>query len=454
MPRKKIREYENITIEKFEFPNNGICFIEDRKVKVKNAIPGQKVDLRVQRKRTGDRGKIINIKEKSNIEIEPKCVDFELCGGCTFQNISYDEELKIKENMVLDLFSKNNISYENYLGINPSPNKEEYRNKMEYSFGDESIGGKLALGMRKRNSQYEVVTSKHCNIVNEDYRKILDYTLNFFKDSEDTFYHKMRHDGTLRHLLVRQGFFTNEIIIGLVTTSELKSDLNEFRNGLLNLNLKSEIKGIYNIVNDGLADMVQADELKVLYGNTYFYDELLGLKFKINIFSFFQTNSQGAEELYKIVHSFIGDTKDKVIFDLYCGTGTISQIVSTHAKKVIGVEIVEEAIEDAKQNCKINNITNTEFIAGDVLKVLDEIKDKPDIIILDPPRNGINEKALHNIINYDVDNIIYVSCKPTSLVRDLKIFQDNGYNVVDLKLQDLFARTYHVESVVLLSKEK
>ncbi len=454
MARKKIREYEDIIIEKFEFPNNGVAYIDERKVKIKNAIPGQKVDLRVQRKRKGDRGTVISLKEKSNIEIEPKCKDFALCGGCTFQNISYEDELKLKEKMVIDLFEKNNISFEKYEGINPAPNKEEYRNKMEYSFGDESKDGDLALGMRKRNSQYEVVTSKHCNIVNEDYRKILNYTLNFFKDSEDNFYHKMRRVGTLRHLLVRQGFFTNEIIIGLVTTSGVKSNLNEFKEGLLALDLKSEIKGIYNIVNDGLADTVQADKLNVLHGDTYFYDKLLGLKFKINIFSFFQTNSQGAEELYKIVHEFIGDTKDKVIFDLYCGTGTISQIVSTHAKKVVGVEIVEEAVEDAKENCKINNIDNVEFIASDVLKVIDNMKDKPDIIILDPPRNGINEKALYSIIKYDVDNIIYVSCKPSSLVRDLKIFQENGYKVDKVQLQDMFPRTYHVETVCLLTKEK
>ncbi len=453
MPRKKIREYENIIIEKFEFPNNGVAYIDERKVKIKNAIPGQKVDLRVQRKRKGDRGTVINVKEKSKIEIEPKCEDFYLCGGCTFQNIYYEDELKLKEKMVLDLFKKSNIEYKNYLGINPAPNESEYRNKMEYSFGDESKGGELSLGMRKRNSQYEVVTSKHCNIVNEDYRKVLDYTLKFFKNSEDRFYHKMLRTGTLRHLLVRQGFFTNEIIIGLVTTSGIKSNLNYFKDGILNLNLKSEVKGIYNIINDGLSDTVQADELRVLHGDTYFYEKLLDLKFKINIFSFFQTNSEGAEELYKIVHNFIGDTKDKVIFDLYCGTGTISQIVSAHAKKVVGVEIVEEAVEDAKENCKINNINNVEFIAGDVLKVINSMNDKPDIIILDPPRNGINEKALHSIINYGAENIIYVSCKPSSLVRDLSILKENGYVVEKLKLQEMFPRTYHVETVCLITKK-
>ncbi len=453
MARKKIREYENILIEKFEFPNNGICYIDERKVKVKNAIPGQKVDLKVARKRKGDKGQVTEIREKSNIEIEPKCEDFGKCGGCTFQNIEYKTELDLKEKMVLDLFERENLKIGEYVGINPAPSSEEYRNKMEYSFGDEGLDSDLALGMRKRNSQYEVVTSKKCNIVTEDYRSILDYTLEFFKNTDEEFYHKMRHTGTLRHLLVRCGHFTNQIIIGLVTTSGLKADLDKFKNGLLNLNLKSEIKGIYNIVNDGLADIVKADELKVLYGDTYFYEELLGLKFKVNIFSFFQTNSKGAEELYKIVHDFIGDTQDKVIFDLYCGTGTISQIVSTHAKKVVGVEIVEEAIEDAKENCRINNINNVEFIAGDVLKVIEDITDKPDIIILDPPRNGINEKALHHIINFGVDNMIYVSCKPTSLVRDLKILQENGYEVKKVKLQDMFPRTYHIETVCLLTRK-
>lgn len=453
MSRGKIKEYEDIKIESFEFPNMGVCTANGRKVLVKNAIPGQVVDIRVKKAKKGDKGTVINIKEKSNIEIEPKCVDFGLCGGCTFQHIEYEEELKIKEKVVLNLFEKNNLEVGEYLGIEKSPKENEYRNKMEYSFGDETKGGELALGMRKRNSYYEVVTSKKCNIIDEDYRKILNITLDFFKKTKETFYHKNNEAGGLRHLLVRKGQFSNELIVGLVTKYGLdKEMLEDFKNVILESNIESEIKGIYNIVNKGLADVVVADELNVLYGETFFYEEILGLKFKINIFSFFQTNSSGAEKLYGKVNDFIGDTKDKIIFDLYCGTGTIAQIVSKCAKKVIGVEIIEEAIEDAKENCKINNISNVEFICGDVLKVIVDIKDKPDIIILDPPRNGIQEKALNKIIDYGVENIIYVSCKPTSLIRDLKILSQKGYKVKKLAIQDMFPKTYHMETVVLLEK--
>ncbi len=452
MSRKKIREYEEIEIKGFKFPNNGICYVNDREVKIKNAIPGQIVDIRVKKSRKGDKGQVINLRKKSEMEIEPVCEDFGMCGGCTFQHIKYEDELKIKEKMVLGLFQ--NIEIGEYLGINESPTSEQYRNKMEYSFGDESKEGELALGMRKRNSYYEVVTSKKCNIVDNDYRTILTSVLEYFKNSGETFYHKNKQTGCLRHLLVRKGDNTGEIIIGLVTKYGLDEKLLEgFKKILLDLTLKSEIKGIYNIVNKGVADVVQADELNILYGDTFFYEKLLDLKFKVNIFSFFQTNSKGAEALYEIVNDFIGDTKDKTIFDLYCGTGTISQIVSKRAKKVIGVEIVEEAIKDAKENCKINNITNVDFICGDVLKVIEEIKDKPDIIILDPPRNGIHEKALNIIINYGVKNIIYVSCKPTSLLRDIEIFNKNGYEVKKLQLQDMFPKTYHVETVVLLEKK-
>ena len=191
---------------------------------------------------------------------------------------------------------------------------------------------------------------------------------------------------------------------------------------------------------------------KILYGNDYFYENLLGLKFKISAFSFFQTNSKGAEKLYSVVREYAGDTSGKVVFDLYCGTGTIGQIMSEGSKKVIGIEIVEEAVEAAKINAELNGITNCEFIAGDVLKKVDELEDKPDLIIVDPPRDGINPKAILKIIDFGAEEIVYVSCKPTSLARDLQVFEANGYKTVKVKCVDMFPRTQHVETVVLLAK--
>lgn len=201
-----------------------------------------------------------------------------------------------------------------------------------------------------------------------------------------------------------------------------------------------------------------SDETDILYGKDYFYEELLGMKFKVSEFSFFQTNSLGAEVLYNTAREYIGELTgedgkaDKVLFDLYSGTGTIAQMLSPVAKEVVGVEIVEEAVEAAKDNAKLNGIDNCRFIAGDVLKVLDDVTEKPDFIVLDPPRNGIHPKALMKIIEYGVDKLLYISCKPTSLARDLEVFLENGYKVDKLCCVDMFPGTVHVETVVLMSR--
>ena len=219
------------------------------------------------------------------------------------------------------------------------------------------------------------------------------------------------------------------------------------------LNLEAELCGVLHIINDGLADIVQSDETRILYGQEYIYEELLGLKFKISVFSFFQTNSLGAEVLYSKARDYIGDTKDLTVFDLYSGTGTIAQIIAPVAKKVVGVEIVEEAVHAAKENAELNGLDNCEFIAGDVLKVIDDIKDKPDMIILDPPRDGINPKALQKIIDFGVDKMVYISCKPTSLARDLEVLQQQGYKVEKASAVDMFPGTVHVETVVKLHRK-
>ena len=216
-------------------------------------------------------------------------------------------------------------------------------------------------------------------------------------------------------------------------------------------------KGVLHTQNDSVADVVKNEGTDVLYGDSYFYEELLGLKFKITPFSFFQTNSLGAEVLYETAREFIlGDDKDslngKTVYDLYSGTGTIAQLMASVCKEVVGVEIVEEAVCAAKENAALNGLDNCKFIAGDVLKVLDEIEEKPDYIILDPPRDGIHPKAIGKIIEYGVDNMVYISCKPTSLARDLQIFMDRGYRVEKICCVDMFPNTYHVETVVLLSK--
>ena len=326
---------------------------------------------------------------------------------------------------------------------------------MEFSFGDEVKDGPLSLGMHKRGSFYDIVFVRECQLVDEDYRKILNTTLDYFTQKGTSYYHRMRHEGYLRHLLVRKAQKTGEILIALITTTQEDQDLQPYVDALLALPLQGKITGVLHTKNDSVADVVQSDETVLLYGQDYFYEELLGLNFKISQFSFFQTNSLGAEVLYETAREFLGDISDdgrndKTVFDLYSGTGTIAQLLAPVAGKVIGVEIVEEAVKAARENAKLNNLNNCEFIAGDVLKVIGDIKEKPDFIVLDPPRDGIHPKALQHIIDYQVDRIVYISCKPTSLARDLDIMIEQGYRMERVVAIDQFPGTGHVESVVLM----
>ena len=457
---KKGVEYTGV-VTKVTFPNKGeVDCGEDGVASVKGTLPGQKVKFVVSKKRSGKaQGRLKEIIEKSPMEdVEPNCPHFGDCGGCSYQTMSYENQLKLKEDMVkgiLDNAIKGDYQFEGILG---SPVQWGYRNKMEFSFGDEFKDGPLALGMHKKNSFHDIVTVDNCKIVDRDYNIILRCVLDYCAKKELPFYHKLRHEGYVRHLLVRRTTKTKELLVAIVTTSdaemEKKADLMSLVEEIKALDLSAKLCGVIHIINDGLADVVQSDETRILYGNEYVYEELLGLKFKISVFSFFQTNSLGAEVLYSKAREYIGETKDKLIFDLYSGTGTIAQILAPVAKKVVGVEIIEEAVEAAKVNASLNNLDNCEFIAGDVLKVIDDLQDKPDLIVLDPPRDGINPKALQKIIDFGVDRMVYISCKPTSLARDLEMLQEQGYKVEKACAVDMFPGTVHVETVVLLSQQK
>ena len=454
---KKGQVFEGV-IEKVAFPNKGHITVDGKTVIVKNGVPGQKVRFSVNKVRSGRaEGRILEVLEKSPLECEPVCPHFADCCGCTYQNLSYEEQLHLKETQVKELLDGaiRDFGYEYvFEGIKESPNHYDYRNKMEFSFGDEVKDGPLALGMHKRGSFYDIVTVDGCRLTDGDFRKILRATLDYFTELGTPFYRKLQHTGCLRHLLVRKAARTGQILVSLVTTSQMDVDLEGWKETLLKLPLEGSFAGILHTINDSLADVVQSDRTEVLYGEEYFYEELLGLRFRISTFSFFQTNSLGAEVLYDTARSYVGDTKDQVIFDLYSGTGTIAQMLAPVAKKVIGVEIVEEAVKAAGENAKLNGLTNCEFIAGDVLKMLDTISDRPDFIVLDPPRDGIHPKALKRIIDYGVDRMIYISCKPTSLARDLEMLQGYGYRVERACCVDMFPWSANVETVVLLSQQK
>lgn len=478
---KKGQVYEGRVL-RVEFPNKGIINVDDRRVIVKNSIPGQKNRFLVNKIRKGRaEGRLLEVLERSPLETrEPACSVFGDCGGCTYHTLAYEQQLELKKEQVKGLIDQvcDNYVFEGIIG---SPVEWAYRNKMEFSFGDEYKDGPLSLGLHKRASFHDILVTDDCAIVDEDYNRILASVLDYFRRRGVAYYHKLTRKGYLRHLVVRKAVKTGEILINLVTTSQLchkgnselaldgilvreldreeldteveKKLLDGLVSILTSLELEGSIAGILHSYNDSKADVVQSDKTVILYGRGYIYEELLGLRFKISAFSFFQTNSIGAEVLYKKAREYVGNTKDKNIFDLYSGTGTIAQLLAPVAGKVTGVEIVEETVEAAKENASLNGLSNCEFIAGDVLKVLDGLSDKPDIIMLDPPRDGVHPKALGKIIDYGVDRIVYISCKPTSLVRDLEMLQEGGYKVEKVCAVDMFPQTVHVETICLMSKK-
>ena len=446
------------TIEKVEFPNKGVVTVaeEGKSVIVKNGIPGQKVKFCVNKfKRGNAEGRLLEVLEKSPLETrKPVCSIFPACGGCMYQTMSYEAQMEMKAEQVKNILDEAVDGEYLFEGVKASPKEFAYRNKMEFSFGDEYKDGPLTLGLHKKGSTYDVLTASDCKLVHDDMTKILNCVLEYFKERNVSYYKKMQHTGYLRHLLLRRGDRTGEILVNLVTTTQEEHDMSPLKEALLNLELEGKIVGFLHILNDSLSDVVKSDETRIIYGQDYFYEKLLNLEFKITPFSFFQPNSRGAEVLYSTVRDYIGDINDMTVFDLFSGTGTIAQVLAPVAKQVIGVEIIEEAVEAAKENAAYNGLSNCKFIAGDVFKVLDEIEEKPDVIVLDPPRDGIHPKALPKILDYGVDKIVYISCKVTSLARDLEMIQARGYEVVKSVAVDQFCQTVHVETVVLLSHKK
>ena len=466
---KKGLDYIGV-VERVDFPNKGFVRVipeseenaadAEIRVTIKGVIEGQKVKFRLTKLHMSSKkgeGRLLEVLTPAPQEVKAPCELFGTCGGCAYQSLPYEAQLALKEEQIRRLMDAVITEPYEFMPIRRSPQPLHYRNKMEFSFGNEYKDGPLSLGLHKKGSFYDVLTTDACQIVHEDYNLILREVLACAKETGLAHFHKITHKGYFRHLVVRRGLKTGEILVNLVTSSDTgtldeEAFLKNLCDRLLALPLEGKFAGIIHSRNNSLADVVVSEKTTVLYGKDHFYEELLGLKFRITPFSFFQTNSLGAEVLYSTAREFIGEVDGKLVFDLYSGTGTIAQMVASVARKVIGVEIIEEAVEAAKENAAGNGLSNCEFIAGDVLKMLDTIEERPDMIILDPPRDGINPKALDKIINYGVDHLVYISCKPTSLQRDLVTLQERGYRVVKVCPVDEFPMTAHTETVCLLSK--
>lgn len=449
----KRKDQVEFTIEETAFGGKAYGRIGDVRIQVKHGIKGQRVRGFITKIRGNQaEARIIEVLSPSPLEDQKTCGHYEFCGGCAQQSVSYENQLKEKDRQVKELFQEAGIVPGEWQPIVGSPAIFDYRNKMEFSFGDEEKGGALSLGMHKRGRHHDIVTVDQCLIMDRDYRQILTTVLNYFRELNVPYYHTMRHQGYLRHLVVRKAHYTGEIMVNLVTTTQLTLDLTPLVEQLKGLALDGVLTGVLHTFNDNLSDTVQSDRMEVLFGRDYIIEHLLGLQFKISPFSFFQTNTLGAEKLYSVVRDYVGEGAHKTIFDLYCGTGTIGQILASNAKEVYGIELIEEAVEAARENAKLNGLDNCHFIAGDVRLKVKELSKNPDLIVLDPPRAGVHPKALQDVIAFGAKDLVYVSCNPKTLVMDLKELVKAGYEIKKARCVDMFPHTVHVESVVLMSR--
>ena len=481
MKRKEVGE---ALIERVDYPNKGRFRLPETGEKgiVKNVIPGQKVSFRVYKKHKETVfGNRLEVLEKSPLETrEPFCDQFGKCGGCLYQTLPYETQLKMKaeqvQNLLKEVLSEDSI----FDGIKGSPHELGYRNKLDLSFGDEVIGGPLTLGMHKTGTRYTVLDADTCKLAHPDMTTILKEVRAYCTKEQLPFYNKLRHEGFLRYLMLRRSETTGEILVLLAVSSQMSHDFTPLAERLCALNLTGSIAGVFLAIDDRYADALIADEVHCLYGRDYFYETILGLRFKVTLFSFFQTNTAGAEVLYDMVRRYVrshaacgsaepkggivspGETAETdragtdtlpVLYDLFCGTGTIAQVLAQEAKQVYGIELIEEAVEAASKNAALNELDNCMFYAGDVFETLPAIPEKPDFVILDPPREGVHEKALKLINGYGINGMVYISCKASSFVSDMRFLKENGWKIVRYCLVDLFPETHHVETVVLMSRK-
>lgn len=380
------------------------------------------------------------------------CPIAEYCGGCTYQGVAYEKQRADKENIIRENLRKYKVDENVFEGLASAVNEYRYRNKMEYTFGDFTIGGELTLGMHKKKHFMSIVTCDACQLVPMDFNRVLRATLDFCIEKGYTFYHKKSHQGLLRNLVVRHGVKTNELLVNIVTTTEDGFDEDAYLDMLKSLNFDNKLVGVLRTFNDSIADAVINEGVKILYGRDYYNEEILGLKFKVNAFSFFQTNIKAIERLYSEALALIPDIDSKIVYDLYCGTGTISQLMASKAGKVYGIEIVQDSIDAAVENAKMNNIENCHFICGDVKSKLDEVNEKPDMIVVDPPRMGMHDKVVEMLASFGIEQILYISCNPKTMAINLEKFLELGYKPQIIKAYDNFAKTKHCECITLMSR--
>ena len=468
MRRKKNKEFNNITIERVGSKGKSIGTADDGKtIIIDGGAPGDIVNiLTTKQRKSYYQGKITEFHKYSEIRTQPKCEHFGVCGGCKWQHITYSEQLKFKEDEVKNnLVRIGNLTLPKITPIKGAINSYFYRNKMEYSFSDSRwlsleeikskkiIKEKNALGFHIPGMWNKVVDINKCWL-QEDITNTLRNTIKDFSIKHSIpFFNHSKQTGDLRTLMIRTTS-TNEVMVLIQFYSDNKNN----RELLLDFLIKEfpNINSLLYVINNKANDTIYDQEVKTYFGNSFITEKMEGLEFKINAKSFYQTNSDQAYELYKIVREISNLKKTDIVYDLYTGTGTIALFISKNVKKVVGIEAVPDAIDAAKENAINNKILNTDFHVGDMKSVFNDefikLNGNPDVIITDPPRDGMHKKVIQQIKNISPKKIIYVSCNSATQARDLELLKDQ-YNIMNSQAVDMFPQTHHVENVVLLKKK-
>ena len=446
---EKNKEYKVKIIDN-GYEGEGIAKIDNFTIFIKGAIKDEICKIVITKvNKSFAFGKLLEIVESSKERVESDCTTYKRCGGCSLRHIKYEETLKIKQDMVQNLVDKNlsnKIKVNNVIGME---NPYYYRNKLQYPVGKNKDGVPV-MGVFA-NRTHEIIPVEECLIQNREAEKLAKEVFDFVKKNDISIYNENTGKGAIRHIIVKIGIKTNELMCIVVTNEE---DI-KFEKDLVkdivdkNPNVKTVIKNI----NSKNTNVILGDKNIVLYGDGYIYDKLGEYTFKISTRSFYQTNPIQTEKLYNKAIEYAKLTKDDILCDLYCGIGTIGIFASNKVKKVYGIEIVEEAVKAAKENAKINNVDNIEFIAGDTKKafkeLIDDKKIKPTAIIVDPPRRGLDEETINKILEIEVKKLVYISCNPATMTRDIEMLQDK-YVVNEIQPVDMFPFTSHVECCSLL----
>ncbi len=450
----KKNEIYKVKIYDITFEGFGIARVDSMVIFIADAVLGDEIVVKILKvKKKYAYAKIQSFIKKSPLRIESDCEFSQRCGGCVFRNISYKDELQLKQKQIEQTLKRiSNIKELNVLPIQAAINCNFYRNKVILPV--RNVKGKIRFGFFSANS-HNFIPLKNCHLQANIFTEILEHITNWLQKNNISAYNEETASGTVRNLYIRSNHELSQILVCLVLNKNQLPNKEQLVESLIS---KFEnIAGVILNINTKKTNVALGEKFQTIYGSDYIYEQLNDMKFKLSVESFFQVNSKQAENLYAKVRELANVHKDEVILDLYCGTGTIGLSMANQAKKLVGIEINKKAISDAKENAKLNNIDNASFYCMDASSAFIKLKQLhtiPDVIILDPPRKGLSNELIYDIAKYTNGTVVYISCNVSTLARDLKEFSSYGYVIKQIVPFDMFPRTGHVETVVLMSRVK